>query len=269
MLDVIKLDKEKYRLGHTKVFFRAGILGYMEGVREERIGNVLAWLQAGARGKSARMHFKKLQDQKLALYCVQRSIRNHFIAKTWRWMQLWLFIKPNLKCLQFSKFQSEYKKKIALGEANIDQAVAECKAVTQQHDKLVAEKQEIDLALKSGGSAVQDIIDKTARMEEAARNDLKKQVNDLDTRIKTEEDLLRNIEQSGQKVASEAIRFREAIKELETTVEKCEEDKTTKDNQIRALKEEICHQEEIIDKLTKEKEMLVIPTKKLKKTFRL
>jgi myosin heavy chain 6/7 len=252
VLDIINLEKEKYRLGHTKVFFRAGILGYMEEIREDRIGTVLAWLQAGARGKSARMKFKKLQDQKLALYCVQRSIRNYFIAKTWKWMQLWLLIKPNLKCLQFSKFKAEYEKKIALGEANIDQAVAECKAVTDKHEKLVAEKQELDLALKSGGSAVQDIIDKTARIE-VARNDLKKQVTDLDTRIKSEEDLLRNIEQSGQKVASDAVRLKEEMKELEGTVEKCEEDKTTKDNQIRTLKEEICHQEEIITKLSKEK----------------
>merc|ERR1739838_1037541 len=29
VLEAIKLDKEKYRLGHTKVFFRAGILGFM------------------------------------------------------------------------------------------------------------------------------------------------------------------------------------------------------------------------------------------------
>merc|ERR550519_1792453 len=36
VLEMIKLDPEKYRLGHTKVFFRAGILGYMEEVREER-----------------------------------------------------------------------------------------------------------------------------------------------------------------------------------------------------------------------------------------
>jgi len=252
VLDVIKLEKEKYRLGHTKVFFRAGILGYMEEVREDRIGMVLAWLQAGARGKAARMHFKKLQDQKLALYCVQRSIRNYFIAKTWRWMQLWLLIKPNLKCLQFSKFKAEYEKKIALGEANIDQAIAECKAVTQQHEKLVAEKQELDLALKSGGSAVQDIIDKTARLE-ASRNDLKKQVSDLDARIKGEEELLRNIEQSGTKVSLEASKLKDEMKDLENNVDKCEEDKCSKDNQIKTLKEEICHQEEIIVKLSKEK----------------
>merc|ERR1712066_731336 len=73
VMDVIQLDKEKFRLGHTKVFFRAGILGTMEEIREDRIGSVLAWLQSGARGKASRMQFKKLQDQKLALYSCQRA----------------------------------------------------------------------------------------------------------------------------------------------------------------------------------------------------
>merc|ERR1712018_928034 len=73
----INLDPEKWRLGHTKVFFRAGILGFMEEVREDRIGEVLSWLQAQSRGKTSRLVYKKLQDQKLALYCVQRTIRNY------------------------------------------------------------------------------------------------------------------------------------------------------------------------------------------------
>ena len=63
VMDVVKLDKEKFRLGHTKVFFRAGVGGWMEEQREDKIGSVLAWLQAGARGKASRMQFKKLQDQ--------------------------------------------------------------------------------------------------------------------------------------------------------------------------------------------------------------
>merc|ERR1712073_189683 len=66
VMDAVKLDKEKFRLGHTKVFFRAGILGWMEEAREDKIGSVLSWLQSGARGKASRMQFKKLQDQKLA-----------------------------------------------------------------------------------------------------------------------------------------------------------------------------------------------------------
>ena len=35
------------------------------------------------------MQFKKLQDQKLALYACQRAIRNYFTSKTWLWMQIW------------------------------------------------------------------------------------------------------------------------------------------------------------------------------------
>merc|ERR1712066_586194 len=154
----VKLDKEKFRLGHTKVFFRAGIGGWMEEQREFKIGTVLAWLQAGARGKSSRMQFKKLQDQKLALYSCQRAIRNLMISKTWLWMQIWLLIKPNLKCTQFGKYKKEYEDKIAIAEANIDKAVADCSAVVDIHTKLSAEKNELVLALVSGGSAVQDII---------------------------------------------------------------------------------------------------------------
>ena len=158
VLEAIQLEKEKYRLGHTKVFFRAGILGFMEEVREDRIGQVLAWLQSGARGKSSRMQFKKLQDQKLALYCCQRTIRNYYIGKKWLWWQMWTAIKPNLKCTQFGKYKAEYEGKIAMAEANIDKAIADCNKVIAEHDRLLNEKNELDLALNSGGNAVQVIL---------------------------------------------------------------------------------------------------------------
>ena len=136
----------------------------MEEIREDRIGSVLAWLQSGARGKASRMKFKKLQDQKLALYACQRAISMMMIAKTWKWMQIWLAIKPNLKCTQFGKYKKEYEDKIAVAEANIDKAIAEanideavrqCSAVVEVHAKLSAEKNELVMALQSGGSAVQ------------------------------------------------------------------------------------------------------------------
>merc|ERR1711963_395775 len=252
VMDIVKMDKEKFRLGHTKVFFRAGQLGKMEEIREDRIGSVLAWLQAGARGKASRMKFKKLQDQKLTLYACQRAIKTFMIAKTWLWMQIWLAIKPNLKCTQFGKYKKEYEDKIALAEANIDKAIAECTAVTDIHAKLSAEKNELVLALQSGGSAVQDIIDKTNRLENN-RNDLQKQVDQTLARVKGEEDTIAGIEQAGVKVTSDANRLRDEIKNLEAVIEKCEDDKMTKDSQIRTLRDEIAHQEDLISKLGKDK----------------
>ena len=109
------------------------------------------------------------------------------IGKTWMWWQLWLAIKPNLKCSKFAQYKAEYEDKIAVAEANIDRAIAECKKVTAEHQRLMNEKNELVLALQSGGSAVQDIIDKTNRIE-AMKNDTQKQLDDVKNRIRGEEE---------------------------------------------------------------------------------
>merc|ERR1712223_1435845 len=248
----IALDVEKFRLGHTKVFFRAGILCYMEEVREDRIGEVLSWLQAQARGKQSRLIFKKLQDQKLALYCMQRTIRNYYIGKTWLWWQLWLAIKPNLKCTKFAQYKAEYEDKIAVAEANIDKAVSECTAVKRTYERLCNEKNELTLALQSGGSAVQDIIDKTNRIE-GMKNDTQKQLDATTARVRGEEEAIASIESQMGKIQIEAAKLTEETQNLEATLEACEDSKLTKDGQIRTLKEEIAHQEELIQRLQKEK----------------
>merc|ERR1719412_1040337 len=210
----IKLDKEKFRLGHTKVFFRAGILGFMEETREDKIGSVLSYLQSQARGKASRLVFKKMQDQKLALYCLQRTIRNYNIGRTWLWWQLWLAVKPNLKCTKFAQYKAEYEEKIAIAEANIDKAVVECNKVVAEHDRLLNEKNELVLALQSGGSAVQDIIDKTNRIE-AMKNDVQKQLDELNARIKGEEDQIASIGAQAQKVQQDAARLNGEVRILE------------------------------------------------------
>jgi len=252
VLETIALDKEKYRLGHTKVFFRAGILGFMEEVREDRIGMVLAWLQAGARGKASRMQFKKLQDQKLALYCCQRTIRNYYIGKTWQWWQIWMAIKPNLKCTQFGKYKQEYEDKIALAEANIDSALADRAKVQAVYDGFMAQKNELELALKSGGSAVQDIIDKTTRVEGMAQ-DVKKSLDGVLARIKGEKEQKQALEMQMAKTNATVSQLEGEIGTLEGVLSTSEQDRADKDDQIRTLKDEIAHQGDMITKLGKDK----------------
>merc|ERR1712088_869570 len=150
-------------------------------------------------------------------------------------------IKPQLKCTQFAKFKAEYEEKMAIATAGIDKARVDCAKVVKDHEKLMNEKNELMLALQSGGSAVQDIIDKTNRVE-AMKNDLQKQVDDMNRRVKAEKD-------------------------LETNLTNNEDDKTTKDNQIRTLREELAHQEDMVAKLNKE-EVQETQNKRLKKIFK-
>jgi myosin heavy chain 6/7 len=252
VMDAIQLDKEKWRLGHTKVFFRAGILGLMEEFREDKIGSVLALLQAQARGKASRLSFKKMQDQKMALYCLQRTIRNFRIGKTWLWWQVWLAIKPNLKCTKFAQYKAEYEEKIAEAEAHIGKALDDRQKVEAVHNQLLAQKNELVLALQSGGSAVQDIIDKAVRVEAMAA-DVSKQVTDINARIKGEKEEKNMIGQSQSKVTAQKAQLGEEITALEGQLAAAESDRADKDDQIKTCKEEIEHQNDMISKLGREK----------------
>merc|ERR1719369_656567 len=224
----------------------------MEEVREERIGKVLSWLQSGARGKASRLVFKKMQDQKMALYCLQRTIRNYYIGKTWGWWQLWLAIKPNLKCTKFAQYKAEYQEKIAIAEANIDKALADRQKVEAVHQTLAAQKNELELALKSGGSAVQDIIDKTNRVEAMAA-DVQKSLDEVLARIKGEKTQKNALEAQIQKTNATVAQLEGEISTLEGVLASSEQDRANKDDQIRTLKDEIAHQTDMISKLTKEK----------------
>lgn len=49
---------------YEQVFFRAGVLGQMEELRDDRLSKIVSWLQAYIRGYLSRKEYKKLQEQR-------------------------------------------------------------------------------------------------------------------------------------------------------------------------------------------------------------
>merc|ERR1712223_2029339 len=45
LMDKIDFSRERYRLGHTKVFFRAGALAGLEEARDEIVLKLVRWMQ--------------------------------------------------------------------------------------------------------------------------------------------------------------------------------------------------------------------------------
>jgi len=64
VLNALQMDVNDYRLGHTKVFFKAGVLGMLEDMRDERLSKIISNFQARIRGYLIRKNYKKLQDQR-------------------------------------------------------------------------------------------------------------------------------------------------------------------------------------------------------------
>merc|ERR1712062_203792 len=187
IFDIIKLDKEKWRLGHTKVFFRAGVLGLMEEFREERVSKITSWLQSAARGQMSRIQYQKLRDQKIALYVVQRAIRNFMAGKHWLWWQVWLGVKPNLKCFHFAEIKQNLDSKRKEAETKITAEKTARKAAENINAQLEKEKADLERTLSGGSDAIRDIENKVKNLENGKRQ-VESEVNNASTRLQEEEE---------------------------------------------------------------------------------
>ena len=93
----LDVDHEKYKFGHTMIFFRAGFLGVLEDLRDSRLSEILSGLQARGKGRLMRVEFNKLVERREALRTIQSNWRCFIILKEWPWMDIMYKIKPLLQ----------------------------------------------------------------------------------------------------------------------------------------------------------------------------
>ena len=96
ILKDIALGEELYKLGNTKVFFKAGVLGQLEELRDTAVSKIISMLQAQIRSYFMKINYKKMLEQKLAQSVLQRNIKAYLSLRNWAWWKLFTKIKPLL-----------------------------------------------------------------------------------------------------------------------------------------------------------------------------
>ena len=96
ILKDIGLSEDLYKLGTTKVFFKAGVLGQLEELRDIAVSKIIAMLQSQIRMFVMKKTFKRLLDQRLALSVLQRNIKSYLSLRNWAWWKLYTKVKPLL-----------------------------------------------------------------------------------------------------------------------------------------------------------------------------
>ncbi|XP_042243055.1 myosin heavy chain, muscle-like isoform X30 [Homarus americanus] len=254
-LDSIKMDEEKYRLGHTKVFFRAGVLGALEEIRDDRLAKIISWLQSWIRGYTSRKAYKRLQEQRVALIVVQRNLRKFMQLRTWPWYRLWQKVKPLLNVTRIEDEIRALEEKAAKAEQNYEREAKLRKELEAANLALLEEKNNLMVALESTKGNVSEFLDKQAKLQ-SQKADLEAQLNETTERLQQEEEARNQLFQNKKKIDQEISGLKKDIEDLELALQKAEQDKATKDHQIRNLNDEIAHQDELINKINKEKKHL-------------
>ena len=94
LMDKIEFSRDRYRLGHTKVFFRAGALAGLEEARDEIVLKLVRWMQGQCYGRIRRRVYQKKWDQRELMKVCQRNFRKFMALRNWGWFVIIQKTKP-------------------------------------------------------------------------------------------------------------------------------------------------------------------------------
>uniref|UniRef100_A0A8C9H7B7 Myosin-6 n=1 Tax=Piliocolobus tephrosceles TaxID=591936 RepID=A0A8C9H7B7_9PRIM len=255
LLSSLDIDHNQYKFGHTKVFFKAGLLGLLEEMRDERLSRIITRMQAQARGQLMRIEFKKIVERRDALLVIQWNIRAFMGVKNWPWMKLYFKIKPLLKSAETEKEMATMKEEFGRIKETLEKSEARRKELEEKMVSLLQEKNDLQLQVQ----AEQDNLnDAEERCDQLIKNkiQLEAKVKEMNERLEDEEEMNAELTAKKRKLEDECSELKKDIDDLELTLAKVEKEKHATENKVKNLTEEMAGLDEIIAKLTKEKKAL-------------
>merc|ERR1740123_1358102 len=252
LMDGIPFDRERYRLGHTLVFFRAGSLGALEEERDKLVIKWVRMIQGEAYKRIRGYVYRKKYDQRELIKVGQRNFRKYLMNRDWGWFVLIQKTRatiglPNpeeeLRLLEEKANQTWGKYKEALDvtaslKGNMDGLKAEIAAMSKQ---LEEEQGNISVYTDRQTKATGMKVQAEAELKEAQA-------------VLSEEESSRVAMAADVKAHSGSVGVvKKEIEDIELAIAKVELEKGNRDHTIKVLQDEIADQDEVINKLNKEK----------------
>uniref|UniRef100_A0A672JJL1 Myosin-7-like n=1 Tax=Salarias fasciatus TaxID=181472 RepID=A0A672JJL1_SALFA len=255
LLGSLDIDHNQYKLGHTKVFFKAGLLGQLEEMRDDRLALIITGIQSRSRGLLARVEFQKIVERRDALLVIQWNIRAFMGVKNWPWMKLYFKIKPLLKSAETEKEMANMKEEFTKLKEAFAKSEARKKELEEKMVTLLQEKNDLQLQLQAEQDNLGDAEERCEGLIKS-KIQLEAKIKELTERLEDEEEMNAELTAKKRKLEDECSELKKDIDDLELTLAKVEKEKHATENKVKNLVEEMAAQDEIIAKLTKEKKAL-------------
>ncbi|XP_030671494.1 myosin-9 isoform X3 [Nomascus leucogenys] len=255
MIKALELDSNLYRIGQSKVFFRAGVLAHLEEERDLKITDVIIGFQACCRGYLARKAFAKRQQQLTAMKVLQRNCAAYLKLRNWQWWRLFTKVKP---LLQVSRQEEEMMaKEEELVKVREKQLAAENRLTEMEtlQSQLMAEKLQLQEQLQAETELCAEAEELRARLT-AKKQELEEICHDLEARVEEEEERCQHLQTEKKKMQQNIQELEEQLEEEESARQKLQLEKVTTEAKLKKLEEEQIILEDQNCKLAKEKKLL-------------
>uniref|UniRef100_A0A8C7BCD5 Myosin-7B n=1 Tax=Neovison vison TaxID=452646 RepID=A0A8C7BCD5_NEOVI len=251
LLGSLDIDHTQYQFGHTKVFFKAGLLGVLEELRDQRLAKVLTLLQARSRGRLMRLEYQRLD----ALFTIQWNIRAFNAVKNWSWMKLFFKMKPLLRSAQAEEELAALRAELRGLRGALAAAEAKRQELEETHVSVTQEKNDLALQLQAEQENLAD-AEERCHLLIKSKVQLEAKVKELSERLEDEEEVNADLAARRRKLEDECTELKKDIDDLELTLAKAEKEKQATENKVKNLTEEMAALDESVARLTKEKKAL-------------
>ncbi|XP_054078045.1 myosin-10 isoform X1 [Rissa tridactyla] len=255
MIRALELDPNLYRIGQSKIFFRAGVLAHLEEERDLKITDIIIFFQAVCRGYLARKAFAKKQQQLSALKILQRNCAAYLKLRHWQWWRVFTKVKPLLQVTrQEEELQAKDEELMKVKEKQT-KVEAELEEMERKHQQLLEEKNILAEQLQAETELFAEAEEMRARLA-AKKQELEEILHDLESRVEEEEERNQILQNEKKKMQGHIQDLEEQLDEEEGARQKLQLEKVTAEAKIKKMEEEILLLEDQNSKFLKEKKLM-------------
>uniref|UniRef100_A0A8C9TW60 Myosin-9 n=1 Tax=Scleropages formosus TaxID=113540 RepID=A0A8C9TW60_SCLFO len=254
MIKALELDPNLYRIGQSKVFFRAGVLAHLEEERDMKITDVIISFQAWCRGYLARKAFAKRQQQLTAMKVIQRNCAAYLKLRNWQWWRLFTKVKP---LLQVSRQEEEMQAKdeeLSKMKEKQQHTEIQLKEMDTKYQQLNTEKMALQEQLQAETELCAEAEEMRARLA-AKKQELEEILHDLEARVEEEEERASQLASERKKMQQNIADLEQQLDEEEAARQKLQLEKVTLEAKVKKIEDDVMVLDDQNSKLSKEKKL--------------
>ncbi|KAM9723303.1 uncharacterized protein myh14 isoform 5-T5 [Menidia menidia] len=255
MISALELDRNLFRVGQSKVFFRAGVLAHLEEERDLKITDTIIRFQSAARGFLARKAFLKKQQQLSALRVMQRNCAAYLKLRNWQWWRLFTKVKPLLQVTRQDEEIQVRESELQKAKDKLTRVEQDYTDLDKKHAQLIEEKAVLADQLQAEAELFAEAEEMRARLA-SRKQELEEVLSELESRLEEEEERSVQLTNEKKKQQQNIQDLEEQLEEEESARQRLLLEKVTLETKVKSLETDLLTAVEQRDRLSKEKKLL-------------
>ncbi|KAF7232777.1 hypothetical protein EG68_07882 [Paragonimus skrjabini miyazakii] len=255
MLEVLELNSGLYRIGHSKIFFKAGVLAQLEEDRDIHLTDIIIRFQARARGYLARRGRDSRIQHRQAITVIQRNCVAYLKLRNWPWWRLFTKVRPLLTVTRQEEVVAAKEDELRKVHETLEKVNTEHAEVQRAYEKLTKEKNQLQAELAQEHESNQNMQSERVRLLERLQA-LEDELVDVETKGTEDKVKLQTYELEQKRLKEQIADLSDQLEAEEQQRQRMQVEKSAIEQRMNQLNTDFVNVEDKYNKLVKDKKLL-------------